>query len=223
MGLPSQVEKVRMQLKKFPQIEFTEIAEKLLIPNDPELCHMWATLENHSTTYDDQWVWGCLYRVRDCLFLPRYHNLNKRDRKELISDIQSISKKLVEKLCTNNLDATVIHSNGTLFNGFFLYEDFGESNQWQIDNSKADKLLVSYLITRIAERATEKINQEPLSGKIGKNYQAIRFIRMMISQHQLLYKMPLNKVVVSCVNALFGTMYSESDVSNLINRKSLQS
>ena len=93
MGLPSQVEKVRMQLKKFPQIEFTEIAEKLLIPNDPELCRMWATLENHSTTYDDLWVWGCLHRVKDCLFLPRYHNLNNRDREELISDIQSISKK----------------------------------------------------------------------------------------------------------------------------------
>jgi hypothetical protein len=184
---------------------------------------MWATLENYSTTYDDLWVWGCLHRVKDCLFLPRYHNLNKRDRKELISDIQSISKKLVEKLCTNNLDATVIHSNGTLFNGFFLYEDFGESNQWQIDNSKTDKLLVSYLITRIAERATEKINQEPLSGKIGKNSEAIRFIRMMVILHQRIYKMPLNKVVVCFVNALFGTMYSESDVSNLINRKPLQS
>ena len=223
MELPSQVEKVRMQLKKFPQLEFTEIAEKLLIPNDPELCHMWATLENHSITYDDLWVWGCLHKVKDCLYLPRYHNLNKRDRKELISDIQSISKKLVEKLCTNNLDATLIHNNGILFNGFFFYEDFGESNQWQIDNSKADKLLVSCLITRIAERATEKINQEPLPGKKGKNSEAVRFVRMMVAHHMWSYRTPLNKVVVNLANALFGTAYAESDVSNLIKRQPLQS
>lgn len=223
MGLPSQVEKVRLQLKEFPQLELTDIADKLLLPNDPELCHMWATLEKYSINHDDLWVWGCMHRVKDCLFLPRYHSLNKKDRKELVEDIQSISKKLVEKLCANNLDATIIHTNGTLFNGFFLYDDFSESNQWEIDNSYANKLLVSHLITRIAERATEKINQEPLSGKIGKNSEAIRFIRLMINQHHRIYKMPLNKVVVSCVNALFGTMYSESDVSNLINRKSLQS
>ena len=223
MGLPVQVEVVRLQLKKFPKPELSEIASKLLIPTDQELCSTWATIENHSHTVDELWVWAYLGRVRDCLCVPRYHNLNKKDRNELIEDIQSISNKLVIKLSVNGLDATLVHSNGFIFNGFYLYEDFGESNQSQIDQSNTNKLLVSSLITQIASRAVEKIAQEPMPGKKGKNSEAVRFIRMMVAHHMWSYRTPLNKVVVNLANALFGTKYSESDTSNLIKRQPLQS
>lgn len=223
MGLPSQVEVVRRHLEKFPQPKLSEIARKLFIPTDQELCSTWATIERYSHTVDELWVWAYLDRVRDCFYVPRYHNLNKKDRKELIEDIQSISKELVMKLSVNGLDATLIHSNGFNFNGFYLYEDFGESNQRQIDQSNTNKLLVSSLITQIASRAVEKIDQEPLPGKKGKNSEAVRFVRMMVAHHMWSYRTPLNKVVVNLANALFGTAYAESDVSNLIKRQPLQS
>jgi hypothetical protein len=223
MGLPLQVELVRLQLNKFPKPELVDIASKLLIPSDQELCSTWVTIKNYSHTVDELWVWAYLNKVRDCLNVPRYHNLNKKDRKELIKDIQSISKELVMKLSVNGLDATLIHSNGVNFNGFFLYEDFGESNQSQIDQLNTNKLLVSSLITKIVSRAVEKIDQEPMPGKKGKNSEAVRFIRMMVAHHMWSYRTPLNKVVVNFANALFGTSYSESDISNLIKRQPLQS
>lgn len=223
MGLPVQVEKVRLQLEKFPKLELAEIAKKLLVPKDQELCSMWATIQRYSYTADDRWVYLYIERVGDCLRPPCYHDLSKRDRKELINDIQSISKDLVAKLCVNGLDATLIHSDGNLFNGFYFYEDFGESNQNQIDQSNTNKLLVSFLITQIVSRVVEKIDLEPLPGKKGKNYEAIRFIRMMVAHHMRSYKTPLNKVVINLANALFGTVYAENDVSNLIKRQPLQS
>lgn len=223
MGLPSQVEVVRSQLQKFPKPELSPIAEKLLIPSDQELCRTWKTLENYSHAVDELWVWAYLKTVRDCLHLPRYHDLNKRDRKELKNDIQSISRELVTKLRVNSLDATLIHNNGFNYNGFYFYEDFGESNQSQIDQSNTNKLLVSSLITQIVSRAVEKIDQEPLPGKKGKNSEAVRFVRMMVTHHMWSYRTPLNKVVVNLANALFGTAYAESDVSNLIKRQPLQS
>ena len=76
MGLPLQVELVRLQVNKFPKPELVEIASKLLIPSDQELCSTWVTIENYSHTVDELWVWAYLNKVRDCLNVPRYHNLN---------------------------------------------------------------------------------------------------------------------------------------------------
>ncbi len=223
MGLPSQVEVVRLHLEKFPQPELSEIAGKLLIPNDQELCSMWATLEKYSFNDDALWVWGYLDHVKNSLDLPSYHDLDKKSQKELINDIQAISKELVEKLVDNKLDATLVHSNGLNFRGFYLYEDFSESKQREIDGSNTSKLLASSLITQIVSRAIEKIEKEPIQGKSGKNAEAIKFIRMMVSHHQRNYQTPLNRVVVNLVNALFETLYVESDIRNLMRRKPLQS
>jgi len=223
MELPSQVEVVRLQLEKFPRPELSEIAEKLLTPKDQELYGMWATLEKYSYNVDDLWVWSYLDNVKNCLDLPNYHDLDKKSQRELINDIQAISKELVEKLVDNKLDATLIHCNGIHFNGFYLYEEFSESRQREIDNLSTSKLLASSLITQIVSRAIEKIEVEPIQGKSGKNSEAIRFIRMMVAYHQRKYQTPLNKVIVVLVNALFETIYAESDIRNLMRRKPLQS
>jgi hypothetical protein len=216
--LPKEVTRVQQQLSRDPSHELFHIAEKL-IKNTPDLVAMWNALKRPAEQ-DDLWVWGFLRAVESASALPPYHYVRKRERDELSEKITKLATKLSQALVVNKLDGHLIHNKGKIFNGFLLYEDFGESNQAGIDDDDLDKLKISTLITEFAERATSKIKETPTRGKSAKNVMAIRFIRLLAERNSQWYQYgkPLNSVVATATNAMYKTDYSASDVTNLLTR-----
>lgn len=183
---------------------------------------MWLALEKREEKRevldDDLWVWGFLEAAAAASNLPPYHYLPVRGRRKLTKTIASLATRLAKILEANELDAHLIHSDGKMFNGFYLYEDFGESNQARIDEAGTNELKLSVLIQEIAERVQEKITEEPVRGKSGKNVRAIRFVRLIANRNKRMYGAPLNGVTATAANAIFGTSYGESDIRKLLSR-----
>lgn len=217
-SLPVDVIKVNKVLLCYPSDKRNAVAQKL-IADSPELVNMWQTLEKRNSHNDDLWVWAFLETARDASALPPYHYKSLKDRTDLSARIATLATNLVRALKANDLDGHLIRSDGKIFNGFFLYEDFSESNQWRIDNDGTDKLEVTLLIDRIAERAKQKIDDEPMPGKVGGNVKAIRFVRIVAKRNQRWYGETLNTVVATATNAMFGASYTASDISNLLSRQ----
>jgi hypothetical protein len=178
---------------------------------------MWRALERHENE-DDPWVWIFLRAVANACTLPAFHHKSARERRELSNAIRKLASCLADTLERNGLDAHLIYNDGKLFNGFFLYEDFGESNQARIDAAGNPKLEISRLIRGVAQRAERKIADEPMRGKSGANARAIRFVRLIASRNKGRYGKPLNAVTATAANAVFETSYAESDVRKLLSR-----
>ncbi len=215
--LPDAVLRFKLAIAKDPatQRDFGGIANKL-IRETPELVAMWRAIERRSESRDP-WVWIFLSHLLVASRLPPYQYLSAEDRRDLSSNIVRLSNRLVRLIEKNELDLTLIFGTGVNFPGFRFYEDFGEINQAQIDAAEKEKLSVCRLIREVATRATEKI-KEPVRGKAGNNVRVIRFVRSLADSNRGYYNAPLLLVVATAANALFGTEYSESDVSNLLTR-----
>ena len=145
--LPKDVELVKQILLRGPPHELSNIAEKLM-QNNSELASMWETLEKlEEAGSGNFWVWAFLQAVADSKDLPSFHFKTVKERKELSKRITSLTSSLSTTLKENGLDAHLIHNRGKMFNGFFLYEGFGESNQESIDNDRLEKLKISDFLT----------------------------------------------------------------------------
>ena len=223
MTLPAHVEQVRTTFARLANDKTWDGANLrsisgALIRDDPDLVKMWRALERLASKVDDLWVWAFLNACHRAINVPPYHNISGEDRRELSSQITKTAAHLKRLLTRNELDAHLIHINGALFQGFFLFEDFGENNRARIDAAGDDKLSVSLMVTRVAERAAKKITNEPVRGKKGKNQRAVRFVRLMADRNKDLYGKPLLAVLATACNALHNTAYEEADVSNLLTR-----
>lgn len=220
-NLPIDVESVRQVLSRDPSHELSEVAAKL-IKKTPDLAAMWETLRELDAGKDDwsqYWVWCFLRSAALAINLPRYYYLSGESKRALAGRIASLGKKLSQALIVNNLDVSLIYSDGKNFNGFLIFEDFGEANQGRIDAAGTQKLRVSKLIRDVAERSTRQILDEAPAGKAGKNVQAIRFARLIAAQNMRLYREPLNVVTATATNALFGTNYEAKDIQMLQRRQ----
>jgi len=217
MKLPDQVASLAAQLKRTPANKLAEVANLLIIEDDPDIVAMWMALEARCLHDDDLWVWSFLSDAEEARTLPPYHYRNKADRTELSDKIGKHAKALAKLLKNNDLDVNIISGQGQIFNGFHLYEDFGESNQVRIDDAGTDKLKFTDLMAAVAKRAETKIKTEPQKGKIGKTAGAVRFIRIMGKRNHFLCGTALNKVIATATNALFETSYSESAISELLS------
>lgn len=229
--LPEHVQKTRNYLLKiepdyYNPKSYIKTALKLT-ENTPELLTMWKSLlrqeirvlkKHGSELYDDLWVSAFLEAAHNASNLPSYHYISQRERDELSDQITKVSNQLIRLLKINDLDPHIIFNEGKIFNGFFLFEDFGWSNRARIEESGTPKLKVSQLINRIAERSREKIAEEPLPGKASRNAMAIRFIRLLADRNIYRFDMPLNKVVATAANVLFDTQYTASDIRKLLSR-----
>lgn len=215
--LPEDVELVKLALLRDPSHDLNNIAGKLLAAT-PKLLKMWRTLEKRKVGPDDFWVWTFLHAAADASNLPPYHYKSARERRHLSNTITSLAKRLVGTLEVNGLDWHLIHSDGKLFNGFLIYEDFGESNQSHIDALLSQKLKFSKVIRIIAERSKQQIAEEPLRGKAGSNAQAIRFIRLIAARNKRYFCQPLNEVTATAANVIFGTSYKVADIRKLLSR-----
>jgi len=212
MRLPKDVVTVRKCLELDRSDDLYEIANKL-IGNSPELIGMWRSLERRKIGDLEHWVWSFLGAAVDASNLPPFHYKSLKARRELSDRIATLAKNLSSELEQNELDGHLIYSDGKIFNGFFLYEDFGESNQARIDADQCKKLPVSTVIQRISDRAVEKIENEPMPGKVGANVRAIRFVRIVAERNKRMYGDPLNAVIATAVNAIFEKSYEESDIA----------
>ena len=217
--LPDDVVRVKRSLSRDPSNELTEIAGKL-IADSPELVAMWRTLDRRKYPHDPPgiWVLQFLDMAREASSLPPFHYKSAKGRRELADTIKDLATRLTRALEVNGLDAHLIHNDGKMFNGFFLYEDFGDSNRARIDADGLNKLKVSVLIERFAERARKKIAEEPMPGKASANVRAVRFVRIIAARNRRLYGEPLNAATAAAANAIFGISYLESDIRNLLSR-----
>jgi len=214
---PKQVQQVKDILAQDPSDPRFEIAQKLIDEN-PENISMWKSLERRRVNQDDLWVWHFLGSALRASALPPYHYMSLRDRNELSDRIDRLSKELSRALKANNLDVHIIHTDGNIFNGFYAFEDFDVSSQESIEADGTKKLQVSKLLKGIAERSRNIIAEEPLPGKAGVNVKAIRFIRLMAKFNYKFYRQPLNMVLSTAANSIFGTNYSISGIRKLLSR-----
>ncbi len=217
MPLPKDVIQVKNCLKKNDPDKLRSIADKL-IADSPELTSMWKTLERKKADSNDLWVWAFLSAAKEASTLPAFHYTSSLKRRELSDKIERYSRYLSDILKQNNLDGQLFHNDGKMFHGFYIYEDYGESNRARIDNAKIPKISVSRVIQRISERAREKIANEPIPGKAGRNNKVIRFIRIISNRNVSHFDSPLNKVTATAANAIFGTNYTAFDITKLRNR-----
>jgi hypothetical protein len=219
MTLPNEILAVRDKILQSQNDRLKVVAEKL-ITNEPEVIAMWRSLqskEKKSNKYDF-WIENFLEDVQDANSLPTFHYLNKQSRKKLISNIKQLTKEFADILKINDLDFNLIHADGKIFNGFYIYEDFGESNKARIDADDKQKLLISNLIEKIADRTVFKIDNEPQKGKSGKNVKAIRQVRILAIRNIRKYGSPLLTVLATSTNIINGTSYNESDIRKLLSR-----
>jgi hypothetical protein len=215
--LPVHVQGVRAYLADDQNHRCFKIAKKL-IGEDPERISMWKSLERRRVGDDEVWVWAFLHDALNASSLPKFHYLSQIERKELAEQIERISKKLSLLLKRNDLDFHLIYNDGKIFNGFFCFEDFGESNRESIDAEGRKKLLTSRLLMEIAGRSNKLIAEEPSKGKASKNMRAVRFIRLMAERNLMLYGTPLNNVIAHAANSIFNANYVESDIRKLLSR-----
>lgn len=215
--LPVQVLAIKYILDQNPSDSRFEIAQKL-IGETHEHISMWKSLERRREDPDDLWVWSFLTTASNASVLPPYHYMTAVDRNELSDRIQNLSKELSRTLKAYELEFQIIQNDGKIFDGFFIFEDFGESNQQRIESANTKKLPVLKILEGIAERTKRIIAEEPLHGKAGKNVKAVRFIRIMASRNHILYGTPLNKVIATAANFIFDTNYSSSDIRKLLSR-----
>ena len=233
VGLPGAVERVKAEIQKAPN--FKKVAKKkdsylkLLSGESDNLKKMWLSLEreekklakvNGSFVHDD-WVWTFLRHCMNTIDLPPYHLMSSKERQVLSDKIASLSDKLAGILKKNKLDAHLVSNTGKMFNGFFVYEDFGESNQQRIDDMKLRKLKLSKSIEITSERAKKKIADEPLPKRnVDKDKnrteaerssytKARRFIYYMYWRNMDRYGQHLSQVIATATNTIFDTVFKD--------------
>ncbi|MBW2195758.1 MAG: hypothetical protein JRF37_09380, partial [Deltaproteobacteria bacterium] len=137
------------------------------------LVSMWKELEELQERYElpenDPWVWTFLKQALNASTLPPYHFMSRKNRDDLSDRIDSLSKELLRVLKNNALDFHIVFIEKFYFNGFYLFENFSEETQSEIEADGTEKLQVSELLKGVAERSKEAIVEEPLPGKAGKN------------------------------------------------------
>ena len=199
-----------------------ETIKKLTEPEESYLdiyTKMWKTIENHSdTSYDSLWVNCFIDSAFRALSLPEYFYIKEVDRKELVKKINRLTTDLNKLYKAYDLECNFVHINGKIFNGFYLYENFGETNQGRMTNDGINKLASSDALKAVSDYALERINEAAKRGKSGKNVKAIRFIRILSESNKMRFNKPLNFVLATAAHAFFDIEYSESDISNILNR-----
>lgn len=215
--LPEAVLKVKRYLEERPEEPAAEVADRLIHPS-PELISMWRSLEESKAGEDDLWVWAFLEVATRAYQLPRFHHYSAKQRQDLARKINKLTSTLASEIEQNGLDFHLIYSGGKLFPGFYVYEDYGESNQARIEATGLSKLQATDFIRQLSARCEERLLVEPVSGKAGVNAQAIRFLRMIAKRNEMMYGSPLHRVTATATNAVYGTSYEESDIAHLLNR-----
>jgi len=217
MGLPKDVVTVKNRLPHDCSDYRCEVASKLIV-DSPELLAMWRSLERRDIGGDELWVWIFLGTAARASNLPPFHYKPAKKRRKLSNRITTLANELANELKQNELDGQLFYSDSINYHGFFIYDDFEEFMQIEIDDAQTQKVKMSLLIQKFAERATNAIDTEPIPGKAGANARAIHFVRIVADRNERKYGEPLNAVTATAANAIFGTSYQESDIVNLLNR-----
>lgn len=223
-GLPKHVLEVKEYFKNNKTdspSETRKIANKLIIDSS-DLVTMWRSIEKYSKcTEDNFWVWAFLEAVVWYRQLPKFLKKTRSQQRKLAKEIEYGANSLAILIDENELTEHLIHSESMTFPGFRFYEDFGESNQARIDNLNLQKISTPQLLREIGRRVKEKIEVQSFKGKRTKNFEAIRFARLLAQRNEktYIYDQPLNAVVATVTNTLYGTNYLVHDIANLRNRQ----
>lgn len=217
-NLPKYVLSVRNYLENYPDHELYKISQKLIV-DDFDVIKMWESIERIETDpYDDLHVWSFLERAQTACEGPEHHYLSNAERRDLIKDIKKDASRLSRNLELFGLDKNLVYQESKGWHGFYFYEGFSYSRKREIDELRLHKLSIVDLLSTISETSVASIEEQITSQKASKNIQAIRFIRLMAEGNHRLYNTPLNSVLATASNILFGTSYDESDIRKLLSR-----
>lgn len=121
--------------------------------------------------------------------LAEHYYISIEDRKNLIERVNAHTKELI-----------------TIHNAY----DFSAKNIGNI--SFVDSLEF------MAQQVIQELERTTLTGKAGKNVHTIRFIRILALHNKMMCGETLNSVLKTAALAIYGIEYSDSDISNLLNR-----
>lgn len=226
MGFHPHVEKIKeYYLKIFTDDKMCGIAQKLTAPANkddlPSLEKMWKSVqkaaEKRYELHDHMWAHNFVSAVFHASNPPPYFYKNRKEQKELVSEIERSAKRLSRILEENQLDFQLIHTPSGMFKGFAFYEGFSEANRARIDRDKVDKLKMSVLLPYLAAQATEEISYSYTKGKTGKRVKETRFIRFLAKNNTMVYGSPHYAIIAAAAFAVYGVEYSESDIANLVS------
>lgn len=226
---PEHVIELKSNLALFAQdgskddIQEFEIMRLLTEPKEDvylsDYVNMWKTFRrNMHDPCDTMWASCFIEQVKNAYHLPPYYYLNNKERAALIDRINSLSNNLKNILKTNELETQLVSIEGKIFNGMYIFEEFGEKNQALMTEDDCHKAYLSGIMDLMLGNACERISEANTSGKKAKNIEAIRFIRLMSEHNIKYYNNPLNSVIKTATFALYDIDYSDSDIHNIVNR-----
>lgn len=139
--------------------------------------------------------------------LPIFHKKTIKDRENIALEIDKLSKRLVHLLDVNELDVLFhdISSDGGL-----IYIDSSPSLPY---------VPAANLITSITSRASQLLINSPVNAKMVKNHEAIKFARRFINHNNMMYGRTFNSRVATITNAIYGTQFDKTTITQLKNRR----
>ncbi len=222
MALHPHVEQAKKYyLEIYPDDEKSYTARKLISNKTKK---MWSSLLAARTKiggapHDNHWVIAFLSVAYHASEKPPYFYQSRQENKELAKRIEQLTSQLSKLLRSHRLDFNLVHIEGKIMKGFHFFEHFGESNRARMNAKGIDKLPISNLLLALSQQAKEDISYAYSDGKAGKKIREIRFIREIAKSNKQVYGSPLNAVIAEATAAIYNTVYSESDIANLLNRK----
>ena len=197
-----------------------------LLNDTHDLGVMWRSVEKHHESYPGdlprQWVYDFLWRAHGSMQEPGYLRLNAADRKSTAAKIEKLTAELTKILEQNGLDFRLVDNRGHNFNGHYILDDFSEKLRLGMEEENADHIIsATRVLSAISQRSREKLLDDSIRGKSGANAEAIRFARRLVESLSFGgLRDPLNQVVATATNTLYGTEYTAGHIVNLRNQVS---
>jgi len=158
-----------------------------------DLKRMWSRLSEYSGGFgsgnNDLWVHGFLNITHKLKQLPEHFYMSEEDRKDLIERLTLSTRELIS-----------IHK---------AY-DFSIKNIGDVSFIESLEFM--------AQQTIQELKETVLEGKAGKNVHAIRFVRILAQHNRMMFGETLNSVLKTATLAIYEIEYSDSDISNLLNR-----
>lgn len=219
LEMPEQVILAAEQMQANGDSPSLSIARRLILA-DINLVKMWRTLaDQHRDDTEGHWVETFLWSCSCASNVPAYFLLSNKERSRIAEKLEKLSQELIDSFGTLGLDPHFVHECQSSQKDYLILEDYGALRRARVENEgyTGSTLPISSAIRLASESAIKTIEAAP-EGKRGENFRAIYFVRTLAAHHERRYGQHLLSAVASAANALFGTLYDESNVHKLIRR-----
>lgn len=217
-------------LNDFPDDKKAGIAKKLLVPSETvsakKLETMWRYIqeakEEQGKLYDELWVQIFIEHAFNASNFPVYYYTNKKDRDDLIGEIETLTANLSKKIKANDLDYHLFCTDGKSFNGFYFYEEFSLEKRKDIDQEGFGKIPLSSILKGFSQTAKKEVLSAMTNAKAGGTVDTTRFIRALFNSIEQYNIKRVNAVLITTVLAIYGKEYESKGITQLLRRSSIK-